>query len=198
MIVISEFIDIVNVSVNENSENINISIEEINNVVNLTVDETNENVILSIQEFTENINLTVNEVTENVNIFIEELNENFLIEVSEIGIQGMQGVEGIQGTQGIQGIQGVPGVVEENDLQVIILAEKPNASYVYSNGLLTQINYANTTEYNSNVKNLNYTDGILLSLTHSFTYDLQNWQVTYVYNYTLGNLVSKTTTITKN
>ena len=194
MIVIEEIIEVVNVSIDQTNINVNLNIEETSNVVNITVDELTQNIILSVQKFTDTINLVIQEVTENVSLSIQEYSENVFIEISEVGIQGLQGV---QGAQGIQGVQGIPGVAQENDLQVIILAEKPNASYVYSNGLLTQINYANTTEYNSNVKNLNYTNGILLSLIHSFIYDLQNWQVTYLYNYTLGNLVSKTTTITK-
>jgi hypothetical protein len=69
------------IQVTEIIEVINISVEDDQGVVNITIDEVDESV-----------NIVVNETIESVNITVSDLEQSITLEVSEIGTQGLQGI----------------------------------------------------------------------------------------------------------
>ena len=173
MIKIEQVVEVVSLNIEEIGENITAIIEEGSQVASVSINESAQNIVLSIEEISETFNLSIIETEQSINLSIEENIEIFSIEVSEDNAKSL------------------------SDFEVIALAEKSSASYVYLESILIQINYTDSGEYSNNVKNLNYLDGVLLSLTHSFVYDLLMWEVIYIYEYTNQGLVGKGVTITK-
>ena len=64
----------------------------------------------------------------------------------------------------------------------------PAGGRVYTLGLLTTINYTDTPKFTTQSKTFGYTNDLLTSKVHVFTYATQTWTTTSVYTYVNGIL----------
>lgn len=85
----------------------------------------------------------------------------------------------------------------ESDHSVIDRAGSENATYVYTSGVLSSINFTNSDNFTSNTKVMTYTNGLLTTIIHAFTYMTQVWTVTSTLIYTNDVLTGKTVSVVK-
>jgi hypothetical protein len=144
---------------------------EVEDNVYISVIEINDVINIKVEETVENLYISINEDYDEITIAIDEVNDVTNVKVQEVGVKG--------------------DFILSDDL-IIVTAGKQNNTFTNN-----VFNFVNSTSYTNNTKTLIYTGALLTSAVHLFRYDSKNWNVTYTYNYNLGDYNGVTKTITK-
>jgi hypothetical protein len=144
---------------------------EVEDNVYISVIEINDVINIKVEETVENLYISINEDYDEITIAIDEVNDVTNVKVQEVGVKG--------------------DFILSDDL-IIVTAGKQNNTFTNN-----VFNFVNSTSYTNNTKTLIYTGALLTSAVHLFKYDSKNWNVTYTYNYNLGDYNGVTKTITK-
>ena len=152
--------------------------EQITIIVENTVDSTD----LHVTSEETNISLEVTEVNTDVSVLVVE-------QVNEVSVDVNNEVTNVEIL--VEPNTSVVAFTLSDDL-VIVTAGKQSNTFV--NNVFT---FVDTVDYTNNTKTLIYTGALLTSALHLFRYNSLNWNVSYTYNYSLGNYNGVVKTITK-
>ena len=152
--------------------------ENITIIVENTVDSTD----LHVTSEETNISLEVTEATTDVSVLAVE-------QVNEVSVNIANEVTNVEIT--VSNSAPVVAFTLSDDL-IIVTAGKQSNTFV--NNVFT---FVDTVDYTNNAKTLTYTGSLLTSSLHLFRYSSINWNVSYTYNYNLGNYNGVTITTTK-
>ena len=153
----------------------------------------NENITIIVENTVDSTDLHVTSEETNISLEVTEANTDVSVlvveQVNEVSIGVINEVNNIEII--VSDSTGASEFTLSDDL-VIVTAGKQSNTFV--NNVFT---FVDTVDYTNNTKTLIYTGALLTSALHLFRYNSLNWNVSYTYNYSLGNYNGVVKTITK-